>query len=468
MTAVAPAPSAEAPEQVAPAAPARAAAVLAVVVALVGAVLGPTGGLDPLFGARGATVVAGTVERQVGPADWVAAPPGTAVPDGTRLRAPSGVASLALPDGGVDLAEGTTVEVGPALAVRAGSVVVDGAVDLRTAGIEATGDGVWRWDATGRVGAYDGSVVVTDATGRERLVRRFQQTRVRDAVVIDAPRPYVYTSDDAFDRQHLADAMAVDDYVAALRGGLTAQYGTAPQPPAFYVDFDGLDGQLVAALGDVGFDREGDRVGPPADVLVAAVVTSAIVSDAGLAPVVAADEVRALRLDGATWGLVAQGRDLDAGNVRAAADRALARRAAAEQQGVAVPAVPASAPADVGTTPAPTPTTPPSSGAPDTDGGSTDDGGATPPPDGSDTEDEPGPLGSIVDETGATDLLGDDLGGLVDDVVDAGDDLLGGPDPGTSGAADPGDADGLLDATEDVVGGTVDTLEGAVGTVLGR
>ena len=170
MTVLTPSPSAEAPERVAPAAPARTAAVLAVLVALVGAVLGPTGGLDPLF-SRGATVVAGAVERQVD-TRWEPVPVGAAVPDGALLRAPAGIASLALPGGSVDLAEATTVRVGSTLAVRVGTVVVEGGVLLDTDGTRATGQGTWRWDATGRAGAYDGSVVVTDATGRERLVRR--------------------------------------------------------------------------------------------------------------------------------------------------------------------------------------------------------------------------------------------------------------------------------------------------------
>ncbi len=283
------------------------------------------------------------------------------------------------------------------------------------------------------------------------------------------PGPYVYTSDDAFDRRHLADAMAVDDYVAALRGGLAAQYGTAPQPPAFYVDFDGLDGQLVAALGDVGFDRDGDRVGPPADVLVAAVVTSAIVSDAGLAPVVAADEVRALRLDGATWGLIAQGRDLDAGNVRAAADRALARRAVAEQQGVAVPAVPASAPADAGTTPRPDADDPallrrawtPMVGRRTT---------AVPRhrPTGRTPRTNPARSGRSSTRPGRPTCSVTTSAGWSTTSWTRATTCSAARTPGRAARPTPATRNGLLDATGDVVGGTVDTLEGAVGTVLGR
>lgn len=469
MTALAPVPTAAAPERAVPAPPARLAAVLAVLVAILGATLGPTGGLDPLFGPRGLTVADGVVERQVGE-DWEVVPPGTRIVDGSVLRSPAGVATLVAAGGTIALARDTRVEVGEVISVDAGTVVVDAAeTAVGTAGVTARGDGAWRWDSTGRVGAYAGSVVVTDATGRDRLVRSLEQAGLRDAVVTADPQPYAYTDADPFDRQHLADAMGVDAYVAALRGGLAAEYGTSPQPRAFYTDFDGLDGQLVTALGDVGFDRSGSRIGPPADVLVASVVTDALVVDAGLEPQAAADEVRTLRLAGATWGLIAQGRDLDAGDVRAAADRALARRDLAEQQGVATPAIDAGVPTQAPTAPG-TPTgdpgpdtTPPTGGAPGPDG----EGSSPPPTD--EPEDDPGLVGSVVDETGANELLGDDLGGLVDDVVDAADDLLDGPDPSRRGAS-PSEAPtdgGLLDATGEVVKGTVDTLEGVVGGLLG-
>lgn len=474
MTAVVSARGVEATERVAPAAPARAAAVLAVVVALVGAVLGPTGRLDQLLGPDAVRVTRGVVELRVDDG-WEVLRPGAGVGHGAELRAPDGTASLQVRGGGVDLAEGTHLTVtAPGLRIAAGSVVVDApAVVVGDGAAEANGPGTWRWDATGRVGAYRGAVVVTDAADREVLVRPFEQVGVQDAVVTQSPRPYVYTDADAFDRQHLATAIAVDDYVGALRRGLAGDYGTAPQPPAFYTDFDGLDGALVAALGDVGFDRVGARVGPPADVLVAAVVTDALVVEAGLAPDVAADEVRTARLAGAAWGIVAQARDLDAGDVRAAAERALARRQLAEQQGTATPAIP-SAPAADPTTPDDPPGTP--TGGPDGDGPGGDDGSDPTEPDPSTppqqpgSPDDPGLLEDVVDETGATDLLGDDVGGLVDDVVGAVDDVLDGPDPDPDGGpvADPTEGGGdLLDTTGDVVEGTVDTLEQTADTLLG-
>ena len=83
----------------------------------------------------------------------------------------------------------------------------------------------------------------------------------------------------------------------------------------------------------------------------------------------------------------------------------------------------------------------------------------------------PGPPSGRHDA--ATDLLGEEVGGLVDDVVGSVDDVLDGPedddspttDVPTSGATE---GDGLLDATGDVVQGTVDTLEGVTGSLLGN
>lgn len=472
MTAVVPAHGVEVAERAAPAAPARVAAVLAVLVALVGAVLGPTGRLDLLLGPDAVTVARGVVEQRV-EGDWQVLRPGAGVGEGAELRAPDGTATLRVGRGAVDLAEGTHLTVAATgLRVAAGSVVVDApAAVVGDGATEANGPGTWRWDATGRVGSYRGAVVVTDATDREVLVRPLEQVGMQDAVVTQSPRPYVYTDADPFDRQHLGTAIAVDDYVGALRRGLAADYGAAPQPPAFYTDFDGLDGQLVAALGDVGFDRVGPRVGPPADVLVAAVVTDALVVEAGLAPVEAADEVRTSRLAGAAWGLVAQARDLDAGDVRAAAERALARRQLAEQRGIATPAVPGTSPSGptaedpqdtpVGTTDPDGPDGEPAAPEPLAPGPSDPSEEPDPP------EEDPGVLGSIVDETGADELLGDDVGGLVDDVVGAVDDALDGPDPDDGDVAVETPTEDVLDTTGDVVEGTVDTLEGTTDTLLG-
>lgn len=476
MTMVAPARGAGVADTATPAAPARLAAVMAVLVVLVGAALGTTDGLGVLLGPQAVAVSAGVVERETADG-WVVVPPGTRVADGAVLRAPDGIATLRVPGGSVDLAEGTQLTTGgTTLQVAAGTVVVQSPrVTVEAGGVTVEGPGAWRWDATGRIGSYAGAVVVTDATGRQTLVRALEQGWVRDAVVAESPRPYVYTGTDPFDRQHLSVALGVDDYVGALRRGLAADYGTAAQSSAFYTDFEGLDASLVSALGDVGFDRDGDRIGPPADVLVAAVVTDALVVNAGLAPQAAADEVRTLRLAGATWGLVAQARELDAGDVRAAAERALVRRQLAEQRGTAAPVVPTPAgPAGGG----PDGQDPGGDDDPDPDPGPDPEPPPPPPP----PPPEPGLLGSIVDETGLGDLVEGDLGDLVDDLVDTADDVLDGPDEATeprvgvdirTDADGDGDADvdgdgdgGLLDLTGEVVRDTSRSLAGAVEPLL--
>lgn len=493
MTAQTAAPAVGTAAPVAPAPPARVAAALAVVVALVGGLMGPGGQLDTLLGANAVTVAAGRVEAQVAEG-WIPVPVGSRVQPGATLRAPDGQATLRVPGGSVDLAEGTRLTTEASMRVQAGTVVVHGSRTVVGDGsTHVQGTDTWRYDAAGRIGAYTGSVVVTDAADREVLVRSLQEARVRDGILAAEPRPYVYAGADAFDRQFLATAFDVDDYLAALRTGLQAQYGNAPQGAAFYTDFDGLDGSLVGVLGDIGFEREGDRVGPPAEVLVASVVTEALVVDAGLVPDVASQRVRDLRVAGATWGLVVQGHDLDASHVRAAADRALARRQLAEQQGTAAPVIQSQTPdgASPGTTSGGS-ETPRGSTPPATDGQEEvpdDDGGDAVPPSSDDPDDGSGPVRDAVDDTGADDLLDDDAGNLVDDVVESVDDAVQDVEEGTGqlvDAVDPtspsestsgvvgetvsevGDeAAGAVDDVTDAVDGATDAVESGVGSLLG-
>lgn len=447
------------------AAPARAAAVLAVVVALVGAVLGPTGRFDALLG-NGVTVASGAVEVLEDDA-WVPAPVGRALAVGQVVRVPDGVATLDVPGGAVDLVAGTRLTLDRPLVLDTGSMVVRS--DQVAAGdgvVTATGRGPWRLDATGRVGAYGGAPLLTDASGRETLVRPLQEVRVADGVVEGSPRPYVYVGSDVLDRQHLAPALDVDDYVASLRRGLAADYGTAPQSRDFYRDFAGLQGERVTTLEDIGFERTAGRVGPPADVLVAGVVTDALVTDAGLTPRAAGTEVRTKRVAGATWGLIAQARELDAGHVRAAADRALSRREQQEAEGTATPVFP---PAPTGPTATTRADDAGGDGAGSPDGPTTPDapgGGEDDDPSDPSTDDGEGPVGGVVDETGATELLPEPLGDTVDDTVDVVDDVLE-PITGSSTSSSSGDDEDLLDGAGDLVGETVDAVDDTVSGLLG-
>lgn len=441
----------------APAAPARTAALLAVVVAVLGSLVGPTGQLDQLLGAAPVRVAAGVVEQEV-EGGWERVEVGAVVASGTRFRAVGDIATLEVPGGEVDVADGTRAVAGADLVVETGTAVVRSPqVAVGDGVVQAQGAGAWRYDATGRVGVYEGATLLRDATGREVLVRPLQEVGLRDGAVESDLRPYVYVGSDPFDRRHLADALGVDDYVGALARGLEADFGTAPQQPAFYTDFDGLDGQLLPLLGDVGFDRDGPRVGPPADVLVAAVVTEALVVDAGLAPADAATEVRTARLDGATWGLIAQARELDASHVRAAADRALARREQAVEQGTATPVIPSDDEAADGTDEDPDGTTDP--GGPGGDGTDPDDGGDD-PDDGDDGGEDPtddgGPISDTLDDLGGDEVVPDPLEEPVDDVVDVVDDVLDG------GSED----DGLVEDTTGNLGETVESSTGAVSDLL--
>lgn len=162
--------------------------------------------------------------------------------------------------------------------------------------------------------------------------------------------------------------------------------------------------------------------------------------------------MRTKRLDGATWGLIAQARDLGADHVRAAADRALALRQQQEAEGTATPAIPPTAEPpvtdpDVGSDPQPGTDAPGTPEDPDAGGGDEDDGSSPEPSD-------EGTVGGIVDDTGVTDVLPEPLDDTVDDTVDVVDDVL----DGTTGA---------VDETTDAVDETTDTVEDTLGGLLG-
>ena len=334
-------------DETTPAPTARAAALLAVLIVLVGIVIGPMSGFDTVFGVRSTTVAAGQVEVATDEG-WVLAEPGDRIADGARVRAASPRPALARGAMTLHLGPDAVVVTGATPAVEAGTVVGDGdQVSLSHDLVAVEGSGLVRVDAIGRYAAYAGSAVVTDAADAEVLVRAYEDVRGVDGIVREDPRPYTYVDTDPFDRVHLANALAVDDVVTALHRGVEAEYGVSPQSVDFYTDFDGIDGAIIGVLDDLGVERDGARVGPPSDVLVASVVTEAVVEIARLDPAAAASRVRDLRVDGATWGLIATTQDVTATDVRAAAERALNRRLAEEDAddglvGPPFPAIPVS------------------------------------------------------------------------------------------------------------------------------
>ncbi len=412
-------------DETTPAPTARAAALLAVLIVLVGIVIGPMSGFDSVFGVRATTVTAGRVEV-FADGNWVPAESGDRIADGSRVRAASPRPALARGATTLHLGPDAIVVTGATPAVEAGTVVGEGdQVSLSRDLVAIEGTGFVRVEAIGRYAVYAGSAVVTDAADAEVLVRAYEEVRGVDGIVRDEPRPYVYVDTDPFDRVHLANALAVDDVVAALHRGVEAEYGTSPQTLGFYTDFDGIDGAILAVLDDLGVERDGERVGPPSDVLVASVVTEAVVEVARLDPPTAAGHVRDLRVDGATWGLIATTQHVTATDVRAAAERALNRRLALEDAGVATPVT--NPPPGPGLPPVVDPTRPPTDG-PDTDPGTDPPDPGTDPPDPGPDPDDPGLLETILDTVSdvVDDLIGDEPADLddgpvediVDDVVD--------------------------------------------------
>lgn len=406
---------------------ARAAAAVAVLLAILSTVSLPVGGLDSV-GDTGLRFLSGALEQRVGDT-WKTVAPGTNVPAGTWVRTTDRLAELGRPGVDLHMLEGTELVVEEVVDLQRGSILLGSQreVGATTGLVTAAGRGTWRLDAgqSARAGTYAGTLTVRDGAGREELLRDYRQVAVVSGIIEGDQVPLTYVATDAFDRRLLADALTIDDFLAALGRGLRADYGTEPQTLAFYQDFDGLGGQVVqtlAALADGTFERTSTdgRIGPPERLLVAAVVSEAVALAAGLPPAEAAEAVRTARLEGTNWGLIAVLFDASASDVRAAADRALNQRRERATAGEAAPVVRAPEQDTV----APDPDTSPDPGRP-TDPDQTED--PTTPP----SEDEDGTLGPAVDPV--VDELPEDAQQPVDDVVDIVDELIKGPFERVSG-----------------------------------
>lgn len=389
----------------------RVPATLAVLVALAGFVVAPprAGDLPPGTIAR---VMQGSVQivqdgqpgRVLDQGDLVRV--GQAVRSGDRAR-------LALDGGSLDLAPGTMVILDDDLfSLERGALLVDTRQTRRVAqaSVAAEGSGVWRFDGevSPRAGVYRGGVAVSvldpggGADPRPPVVTgAYQQVDLVGGLPAAAVRPLVYLPSDPWDARLLADAIAVDRQVADLMRSLAARYGQAPRASAFYTDFAAVGGPLAQALPTLAPEGSGSSYGPPADVLVAVVVVDLLVSRAALDPQDAIAEVRDLRRDGATWGLILQRRDLGNAELREAVDAALRRRA-----GVGTPPPPPP-PSPEPTTPEPSP--PPPSPAPSP----SPTRAPSPPPPPPPPECE-GPLCDPVD--GADEAI-EDIGDLLDGLV---------------------------------------------------
>jgi hypothetical protein len=257
---------------------------------------------------------------------------GDRVPAEAQLRANGGSATVRVPTAELSLAPGTIVDTtdGGALILRRGSVLVrgPGPVQLVSGAVDVLGRGTWRVDVgpASRLATYRGRVQAADGVSSRQLAR-YEQVDLRGGALDGDAAPLRYRDDDVWDRDELAEAMAVDRLAGQLTTSLTATHGTALRPPSFYTRFVGADAPVLARLDDLAPRRRTNEVGPPAPVLLGMTVADALVVEGGFLPAPAVSRVVDLRRGGASWGLVLVVHDLGAPALRAAASRALDRAA---------------------------------------------------------------------------------------------------------------------------------------------
>jgi hypothetical protein len=196
-------------------------------------------------------------------------------------------------------------------------VVQVGVVDVR-------GRGTWRADlgASSRLATYRGRIQADD--GAQALpLARYEQVELRGGALDGSAAPLRYHGDDPWDREELGDALAADRLAEQLSSSFAADHGEELRPASFYADFVDAEAPVLDRLEDLAPRRRGALVGPPAPVLVAVVVTDALVVEGGFLPGPAVSRVAELRRGGASWGLLLVRHDLGPAALRAAADRAL-------------------------------------------------------------------------------------------------------------------------------------------------
>lgn len=406
---------------------ARASAWVAVAAVLAGMAVSPPWrvGTGVPEGSAG-RFVAGDLERLDG-GRWVAAVPGELLDDGVSLRSGDG-AEIEVRGGELELGEDTRVVLDDPVVVDAGSLLTDVAGrerEVRAGDLLASGRGTWRTDVAAgvRVAVYRGGAGVEVAGSGERglAVSRFEQVATASPQLPAAPLPMAYSGGDEWDVRLLSGLLATDRVAAQLARSFAARYGSEPLPRSFYTRFTAVDEAIDAALGRLA-GSDGDRFGPPGDVLVAVVVTDLLADRAGLTTEEAATEAVALRAAGATWGIVLARHDLSADDLRGAVDLAVRGAPAPTVDGPATGPGDAAVPTAGTTGGAPGPTDGPTDGP--TEGPTTD---PTPTPSPSPTE-EPAagpcqlepcePVNETVDElTDVIDGVVPGAGQTVDDLV---------------------------------------------------
>lgn len=317
---------------------ARGAAWLAIGAVVLGVVLAP-----PLFRGPGSNSVARVVSGEVEAlrdGTWTSLGPGDRIRSEEPLRTQATPAELEGTVGLLSLAPGSRLAL-----VRDGAVLEDGALLIEADAVRVVefgaavvrARGAVRVDASpaARVGVYHGGAAV-EAGDRDQAIGAHQQLDLVEGRLGD-PLPLRYVVTDPWDARLLAGAIAVDRRVERISASLRAVYGTELQDAAFYRDFVAVDDLVAAALPDLAPRSRGDGFGPPAETLVAVVVARLLVDRAGMTVPDAIGTISSLRRDGATWGIVLLRHELDADDLRAAADEALRARATAVADGTAAP-----------------------------------------------------------------------------------------------------------------------------------
>lgn len=410
--------------------PARGAAWFAIAAVAVGLVLAPPGLGTAGFQGVG-EVVDGELEA-LRAGVWTPLPDGAEVRRDEPLRTGVSMARLRVRGGQLSVAPGSRLTLGRDTTELAGGAVLfegDAVRMVELGAVEVRGRGAFRVDVhpSSRVAVYRGGVAVSDGSG-QRSVASYEQVELTEGRTRD-PVALRYVPEDPWDARLLAAAIAVDQQVERTAASLRAVYGIQLQRPAFYEDFIAIDDVLASALPELSPIARRGAFGPPAETLIAVIVTRLLVERAGFAVDEATETISAQRRAGATWGLVLRRHDLRADDLRAAADTALRSRAIAVEEGRAAPVE------DDGGSGA--------GGEPG--GGLPDDAPPADEPPGSQDPDGPG-QDPPADDDGDGDGDTDDGGG------DDGDDGGGGDD------GDDGDDGGTVDEIEDTVDDLIDEL----------
>lgn len=231
-----------------------------------------------------------------------AAVEGERVPRGATVRAGRTGAQLVTRGRDVYLGGDTAVTVldGAHQVLRAGFVLVDAAdapgVELAApaATVTAADDSLVRVDggALLRVGVLRGDAADVRAAGRRATteVDTYYQVQVPTGGLPGVPTPFVLTPGDAYERQLAGDLVSADAELTALASRL---------------DSDGPVGQVVLSSlrAEVGPEPTLPAGAPESERALGYLIAAATPGSAPLAE--RYDQVRRLRTDGGSWGIVA-------------------------------------------------------------------------------------------------------------------------------------------------------------------